>query len=96
MHLTLLFQLWYLIFTEPISWHQLVKKHLADGGLGPVVLHPHESVEGPLPYLPLPLVVLDLLDVVLLQAVPPAGQTHYLGLSLLVGRVLQPWVFRVC
>ena len=70
MHLTLLFQLWYLIFRELIGGHQLVEKHFLYALLGPVVLHPHEPVESAFPYLFLFFVVFDLLNVVLLQAVP--------------------------
>jgi hypothetical protein len=95
MHLTLLFKLRNLIFTESISGHQLLKEHLPYGPLSPVVLHPHESVKGPLPYLPLPLIIFDLLYIVELEAVATRGEPHNLVLSPLVLGVFQSRVFRV-
>jgi hypothetical protein len=95
MHLALLFKLWNLIFTESIRGYELLKEHFPYRALGPVVLHPHESVKGPLPYLPLALIIFDLLYIVELEAVATRGETHNLVLSPLVLGVFQSRVFRV-
>ena len=68
-NLALSLQLRNLIFRELITWDKLIKEHFPYASLGPVILHPHESVECTLPNLELLPFIFNFLYVVKFKAV---------------------------